>query len=242
MSIEDIAGLKTELQKVLQPQPNTKILGLRPGLHYHYKVTKDSAGFIARFLNKKIGEEPVYLSDVEEESTRDLLRNRLENRGFFFSTIGSSHLDDEEAKVATVKYEIILPEPYVMQSYQVEKDSIPFYDLLEKEVQNSPIKKGSRFDLSALKLERERIDAEFKKKGYYNFNAGFLIFQADSNQYKDRKFDLFLKLKKDVPTQAVKPYRISKVNVFPYNVLPVDTVALDTIRYAQKNYVSSIHQ
>ncbi|AGC78101.1 outer membrane protein assembly factor BamA [Nonlabens dokdonensis] len=237
--VKNVEALKVELEKVLTPEPNTTFLGMRPGLHYYYKVNKDSAGFISRFLNKKIGEKPVYLADVEQEATRDLLRNRLENRGFFFSNITSQTSQDEKSKEGKVSYSINLPNPYRLKTYQVDKDSIPFYHVLEEQVKESPIEIDSRFDLSALKTERERIDNNLKNKGYYNFNSRFLIFQADSNQYDNRKFDLFVKLKKDVPSKAVKPYRIEKVNVYPYNVAGQDSVQNDTVMYANKNYIQS---
>ncbi|OUS13706.1 hypothetical protein A9Q93_08985 [Nonlabens dokdonensis] len=237
--VKNIDALKVELQKVLTPEPNTSFLGMRPGLHYYYKVNKDSAGFISRFLNRKIGEEPVYLADVEQEATRDLLRNRLENRGFFFSNITSKTSQDEKSKEGRVSYSINLPNPYRLKTYQVDKDSIPFYQVLEEQIKESPIEIGSRFDLSAMKTERERIDNNLKNKGYYNFNSRFLIFQADTNQYDNRKFDLFVKLKKDVPSIAVKPYRIEKVNVYPYNVAGQDSVQNDTVMYANKNYIQS---
>ncbi|AZQ45227.1 hypothetical protein EJ995_10285 [Nonlabens ponticola] len=239
-TVKDVKALKAELQKVLNPEPNSKILGLQPGLYYHYKVKKDSAGFISRFLERKIGEEPVYLSQVEEEGTRDILRNRLENRGFFFSGITSGVDRDTAAQRATVKYNIQLPQPYTMKTYTVDRDSIPFYDVLEAQVKESPIKVGSRFDLSAMKLERERIDQNLKNKGYYNFNSGFLIFQADTNQYDNRKFDLFLKLKKDVPSKSVKPYKVSKVNIYPHHIVGADSVAHDTTRYNDKNFIQDI--
>ncbi|KQC33927.1 outer membrane protein/protective antigen OMA87 [Nonlabens sp. YIK11] len=238
--VEDVDLLKAELEKAISPVPNTKVLGLRPGLHYYYKVNVDSAGWFRKFMNKKIGEAPVYLSDVEEESTRDLIRNRLENRGFFFSNISSTVERNEDAKEATVGYQVNLPQPYTLETYQVDRDSIPFYDVLEEQVQSSPIQKGSRFDLSAMKLERERIDQNFKEKGYYNFNSGFLIFQADTNRYDNRKFDLFLKLKKDVPSKAVKPYRIKEINVYPHNIVGADSVAQDTTRFDNKNYIQDV--
>jgi outer membrane protein insertion porin family len=235
--VRDKAALKLQLESVLTPQPNTTFLGMRPGLHYHYKVNKDSAGFISRFLNRKIGEKPVYLSQVDETATKDLLRNRLENRGFFFSNITSKVQRDEDSKEGNVAYQIKLPNPYRMKTYQVDKDSIPFYAVLENQIQDSPLKIGSRFDLSALKLERERIDNNLKNKGYYNFNSGFLIFQADTNKYENRKFDLFLKLKQDVPSKAVKPYKIKTVNVYPYNVTKNDSTKLDTVLFEGKNYM-----
>ncbi|MGB3590519.1 MAG: BamA/TamA family outer membrane protein [Nonlabens sp.] len=235
--VKDVKALTAQLKSVLRPKPNSKLLRLRPGLHYHYKVEKDSAGFIARWLNKKIGEEPVYLSDVEEENTRDLLRNRLENRGFYYSRITSSVDRDTAAQEGEVNYKIILPQPYVMKTYQVDRDSIPFYRVLEELAQESPFEIGQRFDLSAMKLERQRLDQELKNLGYYYFNDRFLIFQADTNQYDNRKFDLYLKLKKDVPSKAVKPYRIRNVDVYPNNSIPVDTIARDTTLLNGKRYI-----
>jgi outer membrane protein assembly factor BamA len=237
VSIEDMDALKAQLQSVLTPKPNAKFLGMRPGLHYHYRVEKDSAGFIARFFNRQFGEPPVYLSNVEEENSRDLLRNRLENRGFFYSRITSTVERDTSAQEATVGYKVILPEPYRMETYEVGKDSIPFYEVLERLAAQSPFHKGSRFDLDAMKLERNRIDQKLKEMGYYNFNDGFLIFQADTNRYENRRFDLYLKLKQDVPSKAVKPYRIRSVDVFPNNRIPVDTTARDTIFLNDKRYI-----
>jgi outer membrane protein assembly factor BamA len=92
-----------------------------------------------------------------------------------------------------------------------------------------------RFDLSALKLERERIDRDLKSKGYYNFNSGFLIFEADTNQYQQKKFDLFLRLKKDIPTESIIPYKIESVNVYPNYEVGTDSSTAKT-RYAEKNF------
>ncbi|MEP5131743.1 MAG: hypothetical protein ABJQ64_04215, partial [Nonlabens ulvanivorans] len=231
------AALKAQLDLTISPQPNSSFLGMRPGLHYYYKVKRDSGGFIARFMNRKIGEKPVYLSDVEQEATKDLLRNRLENRGFFFSNITSKTIENQKQKEGSVTYQVSLPNPYRLKTYQVDNDSIPFYKVLENQLSDSPIKVGSRFDLSALTQERERIDNNLKSKGYYNFNSGFLIFQADTNQYDNRRFDLFLKLKKDVPTKAIKPYQIKAVKVYPYNVTSNDTVVMDSVHYADKDYI-----
>ncbi|EAS18963.1 putative outer membrane protein/surface antigen [Flavobacteria bacterium BBFL7] len=235
--IEDVAALKAQLDLTISPQPNSTFLGMRPGLHYHYKVKRDSGGFIARFMNRKIGEKPVYLSYVEQEATKDLLRNRLENRGFFFSNITSKTVKNEDQKEGSVTYNVVLPNPYRLKTYQVDKDSIPFYQVLENQLTDSPIQVGSRFDLSALTQERERIDSNLKAKGYYNFNSGFLIFQADTNQYDNRRFDLYVKLKKDVPTKAIKPYKIKAVKVYPYNVTGNDSTVMDSVRYAGKDYL-----
>ncbi|WP_373058360.1 BamA/TamA family outer membrane protein [Zunongwangia sp. H14] len=236
-TIEDLAEVRSEIEEVLLPSPNTEFLGMRPGLYFYYKAQREKPGFINKFLNKKIGEEPVYLSDVETVNTQDLILNRLENRGFFYSSVGSQINEDEKNKEANVLYRARLSQPYLLENYRLDNDSLLIYQEIENYLPESPIEDGMRFDLPVMKLERERIDNYLKGQGYYNFNPGFLIFEADTNQYDNKQFDLFLKLKKDVPPKAVIPYRIAEVNVYPHYTVGSDSIQLDTVHFDNKNYI-----
>ena len=189
--------LKAELETVMLPEPNSKILGINLGLYYYYKNQKENPGFINRWLYKKLGQKPVYQSAVKTFDVEELLVNRLENRGFFYSTATSKFKETE--KKAAVTYTVKVPAPYRMVTYQVDSLPDPIHGEIEALVKNSPIKKHMRFDLTRMKLERFRIDSELKKRGYYNFNEGFLMFEADTNRYDNKGFDLFLKLKNAVP-------------------------------------------
>ncbi|WP_149304542.1 translocation and assembly module lipoprotein TamL [Pareuzebyella sediminis] len=211
--IDDFKKVKTELNTLMQPKPNSSFLGMRLGLYFHYKAQREHPGFLNKWLNKKIGEEPVYFSDTNIQRIEDLILNRLDNRGFFYSDVASEI--DSTAKYAKVKYTASLPKPYTLEQYQLEKDSLPIYNAIAETLAESPIKKGSRFDLTLMKFERERIDNSLKQKGYYNFNPDFLIFEADTNQYDNRKFDLYLRLKKQVPQKSVIPYVIDSITVYP---------------------------
>lgn len=235
-TIKNKPQLMNELVNVLRPEPNSKVLGMRPGLYYYYKAQRKKPGFINNFLNKKIGEEPVYLSDVNLENTEDLLLNRLENRGFFYSRVSSSINKNEKAKTASVSYDLNVPDPYTMETYQLDTDTLLVYQEIQQNLDNTLLEEGMRFDLPKLKLERERIDLNLKSKGYYNFNPGFLIFEADTNQYDKKKFDLFLRLKKDVPSKSVIPYRISNVNVYANYNVDEDSITKNYKRYKDKNY------
>ena len=238
--------VKTETEGVLYPQPNSRFLGMYPGLYFHYKAQRENPGIINKFFNKKIGEEPVYFSDVELSETEELIYNRLENRGFFYSLIESNSSIDSSSHTAKVNYQVTLKKPYVLETYQLEKDSLPSIDSLElikkleKAVidENSVIKKGMRFDLADFKSERERIDEFLKQEGYYNFNSNFLIFEADTNTYVNKKFDLFLRLKDNVPEKSKVPYIIDDVDVYPNESIETrdqekDTVSLDSLDFIQ---------
>lgn len=232
-TIQNIEALKTELEAILRPEPNSKFLGMYLGLYYHYKTQKENPGFINRWLNKKLGEEPVYQSDVETFEVEDVLRNRLENKGYFYSTAASS-IEEKETET-TIIYKLRAAEPYKMERYQIDSMPSPIYEDVALEIKKSPFQTGSHFDLSHMKLERQRIDAKLKEKGYYNLNPDFFIFQADTNQYDNKRFDLFLKLKAEVPKKSTIPYQINKINVFPsYNLQ--DSTANKMERFNEKNY------
>ena len=168
-TIKKRSQLKTELESVLSPEPNSSFLGMQPGLYFHYKAQREKPGFINKFLNKKIGEKPVYASDVDPVRTEDLLKNRLQNRGFFYSNVISTVNRKEEMKKMSVAYAVDVPTPYLLEKYKLDSDSLQIYKEISKSIENSPLEEGMRFDLSTMKLERERIDRDLKAKGYYNF-------------------------------------------------------------------------
>ncbi|GGW24526.1 membrane protein [Arenibacter certesii] len=234
-TIRDLGKINQELQNLLKPEPNTKFLGAYIRLWAHYKSQKEKPGFINRFLNKKIGEEPVYLSDIDLEKTEELINNRLENRGFFRNNITSSVY--KKTKTASIVYQVGVKKPYTLASYQLEGDSLPILADIIENLGKTTLAPGIRYDLQRFKMERERIDQDLKAKGYYNFNADFLIFEADTNQYKNKRFDLFLRLKKDVPKKSLVPYRINDIKVFPNYSVATDSLKMDTVQIAGVDYI-----
>ncbi|WP_178990559.1 translocation and assembly module lipoprotein TamL [Winogradskyella schleiferi] len=233
-TVQNLEDLKSELETVLRPEPNSKFLGVRPGLYFYYKNQKEKPGFINRWLFKQVGEKPVYQSDVETFEVEEILRNRLENNGFFYSTASSSF--EEKEIEASATYNLKVPKPYTMASFQLDSMPLPIENDVKQVTNNAAFQETKRFDLSNMKLERQRIDSELKKKGYYNFNPDFFIFQADTNQYNNKRFDLFLKLKAEVPKKALVPYIIKQVNIYPNHDLQDSTRATPE-RFNEKNYI-----
>jgi outer membrane protein insertion porin family len=234
--VNNMSRVQSEIENLIRPEPNSKFLGARLGLLVHYKSQRENPGFLNRFLKKRIGEEPVYLSSINREQTEKLILNRLENRGFFYSGVDSEINEKEKRKHAEVAYSIKLTTPYLMENYVLDKDSLAIFTELDSLVIDSPLKSGMRFDLASLRLERQRIDFKLKEKGYYNFNPDFLIFEADTNQYRNKRFDLFLRLKKDVPQKSVIPYQITKVNIHPNYIMGEEYSDNDSIRLDNKNF------
>ena len=216
--------VRTELFNLIQPNPNTTFLGMKPALYFHYKAQRKKPGFIYKFLNKSFGEEPVYFSNVQPNRVEELMLNRLDNNGFFYSKASSKTVT--EGNFASVKYSAKLQEPYLLENYKLESDSLPIYREIEGMIPETELNKGDRFDLDLLKGERQRLNDGLKQRGYYNSQADLLIFEADTNQYKNRKFDLFLRLKKSVPSRAAIPYTIDSITVYANYSIEGDTASL----------------
>lgn len=239
------SALEYELQSLLYPEPNTKFLGFYPGLRYHYKSQKEKTNFIVRYMNKKIGEKPVYYSDVNYKNTKELIENRLENNGFFKSEISSEIIKDSTSKTIETNYTITIEKPYVLNQYILEVDSLenldsfPVYEQIEQSLSESLLKNGSRYNLNAFKTERERIDLYLKSRGYYNFNSSFLLFQADTNLNNNNSYNLYIKLKDGVPAKAKVPYLLNKIKIYPSLINDTTVISQDATIINNKEYIQN---
>ena len=237
---KEISELKSKLNSAIERNTNSKFLGMRPGLYYHFKAQRENPGFINKFLNKQIGEDPYYFESFDIDADENILTNRLQNSGYFGSKVTSTVERDSTDRSTSVKYSIDLVKPYRLKSYSLQKtleDTLTIYKDIQSSLQSSIIKENGLFDLTQLKAERERIDQYLKQRGYYNFNSDFLIFEADTNRYDQRNFDLFLRLKTKVPKKSLVPYIVDEVNIYPNRSLSSETEIKDTTNYMGYNFI-----
>ncbi len=234
-SIGKTGKIQQKLQALLYPEPNTSFLGGRLPLYFHYKAQKEKPGVIMKWLDEKFGEPPVYLGDVNQNRQKELLLNKLDNSGFFYSNV-LKELDSSDNGIS-IAYEATVRAPYRMATYGLENDSLPVHDAIQRSLSETVLEKGTVFDIGNLKAERERIDVYLKQRGYYYFNPDFLIFEADTNRYKNKQFDLFLRFKRESPPKAFVPQVINKITVYPEYQVTKDTATLKHTTYGGMEFV-----
>src|SRR5699024_7681991 len=213
------SDLEEELNSVLYPEPNATFLGMHPGLHYYYKAQDEDPGFITRFLNKKIGEGPVYLSDVDVQGTQELLQNRLENNGFFYGDAGYSVKIDSTDKTAKVDYTVQAGAPFRIATYQIERDTtdtLAIYDHIKESLSESVLEKGQPFSLNAFTDERERINDYVKHHGHYSGVGECRLFEADKHGYGNIRVDLDVDVKVGSDETSIVAYVRDGVEVSGY--------------------------
>lgn len=225
--------LEDNLQGLLRPKPNTTILGLRPQL-YIYNIAgepKKKSG-IRNWLRNKVGEEPVLLDDVNVEYNQSLVRNRLENIGFFNASVATDTTISN--KKATLDYIATTNQVYRINKVNFDGDTTTEIGReLKMAQEGSLLQPGRAYNLDNIISERERIDNILKDKGYYYFSPDHILVQVDS-MIGDHLVDMNVKLKTQVPEIAKKPYRINNVFIYPEYSLQQGDYELGTAADAEE--------
>src|SRR5918993_4690146 len=214
------AVLKDELKALILPKPNGKILGLRVKL-WLYNIAGTPKGKGLRYFIRKLGEPPVLAKDVNFEKNRELLANRLQNRGYFKSQVSfdTTTKDQRTSAVFTTRPGV----QYLIDTVNFPTDS----SVISKAIRavtsrRSQLRRGRAYDLDVIKAERTRIDARLKQRGYFFFSENDLIIKVDSN-FRNNKVNMYVQVKPETPRQARLPYRINDVIIFADYNLDSDT-------------------
>lgn len=202
------------LEGVLRPRPNKKFLGLKAKL-YFYNIAgqpKKNKGF-KHWLKNKAGEPPVLLQDVNVAYNENLVRNRLENIGFFNAYVTTD--TTIKSKKATLNYVATTNKIYRINKVTYEADTTTLIGKeLKKAEEGSLLVPGRPYNLDRIIAERERIETMLKDKGYYFFSPDHILVQVDS-MIGEHKVDMNVKLKKETPKNAKQPYTINNVFIYP---------------------------
>ncbi|MCV9926588.1 BamA/TamA family outer membrane protein [Flavobacterium sp. LS1R49] len=223
-------NLEAELEALLRPRPNKQFLGLRPKLWIYNVagVPKKNKG-IRNWLRTKVGEAPVFYSKVDLDYNSAVLRNVIENRGYFKVKVSADSTAKD--KRATAEYTVFTKRQYKIKSVTFPDDSSAIAKEIAKTSRRSLLKVGKPYDLDVIKSERDRIDSRLKEKGYYYFNPDYILAQVDSTK-GDYEVSIKLKIKDETPAKAKIAYTINDIVVYPnFSILK------DSVVYKKENVV-----
>ncbi|MFT7351829.1 MAG: outer membrane protein insertion porin family [Flavobacterium sp.] len=217
-------NIQSSLEELLRPKPNKKILGMRPKLFFYNlagKVKKEKGFWY--WLKYRVGEEPVLFSKVDLEYNGKVLQNSVENNGYFnASTIADS---TKSGKTAKAEYSVKVNKQYFIKSVRFPNDSSDLTKAINKISEKTLLQIGNPYSLANIKLERSRIDAGLKEKGFFYFNEDYILIQADST-VANHEVDLILKIKNETPNKAKNKYKINDIIVYPNFKLNQDTITV----------------
>jgi len=228
--------VKTDLNSVIKPKPNTKFLGTRPGLWLYYVTgTPKKPKGLRSWLKNKVAQPPVYMSNVDVPLTAKAIDAKLYNTGFLDSYTQYELKTAKKGKTSSVLYTVYLNQPFTIKSITYPTDSSAISKMIAKKTKRKKLNEGDRYNLDNLVEERLRIENVLKRKGYYYFNQDYILFAMDTNM-TDRTVKLKLTLKPNMPDKAKVVYTVGEVNVYPDFKLGEDTAEVDLLVRDSVNY------
>ncbi len=199
-------------EHIPRPKPNSKFLGVPIKLAiYNMAGDPKKKGFIRKIL-RKFGEPPVLLSSVSLQYNTKILKNYLENIGYFRSDVAGDTV--VKNKKAHANYTLEAGPVYTIKDVNFVTDSTAVGQAILATKPKTLFHPNDPYNLDIVKAERSRIDAVLKEKGYYYFSPDQLIINADSS-IGNNKVNMYLMVKENTPGMARKPYIIDSVFIFP---------------------------
>lgn len=180
------SGLMEELDEASYCDPNNyvfvKFLKIPVGL-WVYNNISDSAKGIPGWIYDKLAKPNVLVSEVRPEMRTGLMKQILDNNGYFGSTASYDVVyNKKNKKKASIDYTLNVNDPYPIDSIiYLNKDNSPICNFIDSVAKKSNyFKKGEIFSVDSLSAERIRITNHLRNRGYYYFRPDYIEFLADS--------------------------------------------------------------
>lgn len=231
-------SFKKKLKKIAMPKKNKMILGMPYKVWWWYKIgePKKLKGF-KYWLRTKLGEPPKLGSDLDIKANQENMEAYLDDLGYYRSRVKG----DTTVKGYKVEadYKVKIAHPYKIDSVMWLIKDTSLLNKIHKIVnRRSVLKQDDIITLENLKIERNTIDLRLKNRGYYYFNADFLVANVDTSN-ANYTADILFTIKQETPAKYLRPQRINNIVVFPnYTLLaPAPDTSLANLEQVDGIYI-----
>jgi len=233
----EASAINDELEDLLRPKPNGKILGLRFKLYEYEKNKTNKRTGLKHFLMTKLGEPPVLISSVDLVKNSSVLQNRLQNEGYFLAQVSGDTTSKKNSKVAEAVYTIQTGPVYRYRKITFPTENDDLDTAVTGTSKQTFLKVGDKFNLDVIKNERIRIDARLKEEGFFYFAPEDLIMRYDST-VAGHQVDMFVKVKGETPDEARWIYSVRNIYVYPDYKLRDTALKMDSaVKYRWYNVI-----
>lgn len=214
----NFTATQEEVEASLATAPNGAILGSS-----YYRVPfslgvsiwnryKDSETGFGKWMFKSFGKQPVLMSWVNPALRASVAQSVLRNHGYLNGHVDYEVIQRPNPKTAKISYSVYPDRLYLLDSigyfgFPADADS-----LIQANLDDAKIHRGSPFAVAALDAERNRISQLLRNNGYYYYQSGYASYLADTLMV-DGKAQLRLQMADGVPDEAKRKWYIGRVNI-----------------------------
>ncbi len=206
---EDIRNekkLKTELNQVIKPQPNSGFLKLGLKIYQIGEKSKKEKGF-KKWMQKNFGEAPAFYDDVTQSRNRLRMKRLLKDNGFFRSDIEVDTL--VKGKKIEMTYHVLTNGQYKINQIYLPSDTTAIGSLIKRNQKKTLLKEGAFYSETALANERIRLSEIASREGYLEFNENFIYYFIDTLA-GTLTTDIYMRVKPPTDAPTHRRYRIGK--------------------------------
>lgn len=217
-SVTVSSGLKSDIEEDVDVPPNNywSLLKWRYpfplGLWVYNNWNDPGKGF-KHWLYQKLVAEPVLVSDVRPEVRAQMIKQVLDNNGYFASSVNYELIHQKNPKKAKIQYNVHTGKPYNFNEIQLLPDTTHLNHLIDSIAARLPyLKPGNKYSIDSLSFARNAITNTLRNQGYYFFKPEFLEYLADSIA-KPGSIDLRLVLGSNIPKSITRQFKTGDVKV-----------------------------
>lgn len=228
---ENKSKLMPVINGLLKPEPNRKLLWMRPGLA-NYNMLSEKARNRKFWINKVTA--PVLRSDVRPDLVARTIEDRMFQHGYFQNHVEFDTMYAGKRKIK-YHYTIDLLTPYTISTVEFPNPTEDLTQQIQDIKEETVLHTGDIYTLDAVKEERIRIDRELKERGYIYFSPDFLLLKADTIS-GNHQVKAEVTIKPDTPPESRIPFKIGKIFVHDDHLL--DSTVTDTTVFENFSLIS----
>lgn len=239
-------ALSSELKPLVRPKPNASLFGWRYKVGFYYLGGGDSAKGLKKFIRDKLGEPPVYTSQVNIEKNRSVLENHMQNKGYFHAGVTADTATRK--RMTTVKFDATAGPQYHIRKVEWPDSSTEVNKEIAYTKRRTLLEAGAPYDLDVIKAERIRIDEHLKNRGYYYFTPDYILDIVDTTAGRTETdkhlVDMYLRVKSTASKSDIVPYRINNIWVYPTYTIEADSALGEApaVAYQDFNVIDPNHE
>lgn len=245
---------KTEVEAALATKPNGALFGssyyrtIFPYGLWVYNSWNHHNGAFAKWMVSTFGKAPVLMGNVNPLLRASVAKNVLQNNGYFNGNITYDIKDYGKkdslgvAKKQKIQYHVNFGHLYTLDTISFSNFPTDIYQRIfmgdSKEGSTSSLHPGDAFSVASLDNERTRIYRLLRNHGYYNYQASYTSYLADTLMAPG-KVHLQLHLADSLPEDALRKWVVGSTTVNIRREMreqPTDSIKTRflKIRYARK--------
>lgn len=210
----------SDIKGAVNVKPNGPIPFLSPYINNPFPVGLwiwnnmcDTCGGLRKWIYKWWAREPVLIQDVRPDLRVGMIKNILDNNGYFASTASYELIHNKkDPKKARISYTVDVSKPYLIDSIiYLNRDNSPIHQFIDSLARKNPyLHSGERFCVDSLESVRIEITNRLRNRGYYYFRPEYITYLADSTIIPQR-ITLKLDIADNTPDLALRQFHVNNV-------------------------------